>query len=146
MEQPTTKAIDYTMIQYPSLVKRIQSLFIDLLLILIVFTTSSLLISSISEIAISVKAGIFIFCMCLYEPMLVAFAGGTLGHKAMGIKIKSYNNPAKNISIFSAIGRVLIKASLGWISFITVTFNSEKRAIHDMMSGSVVLPKIKFKL
>lgn len=42
---------------------------------------------------------------------------------------------------FQAIIRYIIKISLGWISFLTINSNYEKRAIHDFVAGSVVIKK-----
>lgn len=141
MTKTSTIGIINSEYQYPSLLKRIQALFIDFVLILLIFLFSSMIIGMIGGAATEIKVAIFVFCVCIYEPMLVAFTGGTIGHKMLGIQVKSYEDPDHNISIFSAIVRVFVKALLGWISFLTVTFNSDKRAIHDMASGSVVTLK-----
>ena len=138
MEKASLTSTSYSDIQYPSLLKRIQALFIDFILILVVFALSSLIIGLIGDTATGVKVGILIFCVIIYEPLLVAFTGGTLGHKVVGIQVKSYAQPDQNIPVFSAIIRIVIKGLLGWISFLSVSFNSEKRAIHDMASGSIV--------
>lgn len=138
MEKASLTSTSYSDIRYPSLVKRIQALFIDFVLILIIFALSSLIIGLIGDTATGVKVGILIFCVIIYEPLLVTFTGGTLGHKAVGIQVKSYAQPDQNIPVFSAIVRIVVKGLLGWISFLSVSFNSEKRAIHDMVSGSIV--------
>ena len=138
MEKASLTSTSYSDIQYPSLLKRIQALFIDFVLILIIFALSSLIIGLIGDTATGVKIGILVFCVIIYEPLLVAFTGGTLGHKAVGIQVKSHAQPDQNIPVFSAIVRIVVKGLLGWISFLSVSFNSEKRAIHDMASGSIV--------
>ena len=138
MEKASPTSTSNSDIQYSSLVKRIQALFIDFVLILIIFASSSLIIGLIGDTATGVKVGILIFCVIIYEPLLVAFSGGTLGHKAVGIQVKSYAQPDHNIPVFSAIIRIVVKGLLGWTSFLAVSFNSEKRAIHDMASGSIV--------
>jgi hypothetical protein len=33
----------------------------------------------------------------------------------------------------------VLKTLLGWISFLTITRNTERRAIHDLVSGSVMV-------
>jgi hypothetical protein len=33
----------------------------------------------------------------------------------------------------------MLRYTLGWISLLTISGNSEKRAIHDMAGGSIVL-------
>lgn len=141
MIKSSTIELQKSIYNYPTLLKRIQAVFIDLLLILTVFALTSTIINAIGDIATAVKIAVFISCVILYEPVFVAFMGGTLGHKVMGMRIKKHDKPEENISILSAILRVIVKSLLGWISFLTVTLTSEKRALHDMASGSIVVMK-----
>lgn len=72
---------------YPSLVKRLQAMMIDFLILLSLFSLVSVIIGEFEQVATWVRAGIFLGIICLYEPLLVAFTGGTLGHKLLGIRI-----------------------------------------------------------
>jgi hypothetical protein len=38
-----------------------------------------------------------------------------------------------------ALIRFLVKGLLGWLSFLTVTGSTRKRAIHDLLGGSIVM-------
>ncbi|MGD1892608.1 MAG: RDD family protein [Cyclobacteriaceae bacterium] len=129
------------MMEYPSLVKRIQAVVIDFLLILVLFSVASLLFNSLGEVADGVRIGVLVFCFVLYEPLFVSQMGGTLGHYLLGLRVKQHDAPADNISFLSALGRIIIKGALGWISFLTISSNSEKRALHDIVSGSLVCHK-----
>jgi uncharacterized RDD family membrane protein YckC len=42
-------------------------------------------------------------------------------------------------SILQAYFRYLLKVFLGWISFLTASFNPGKRAIHDLATGSIMV-------
>lgn len=126
-------------LQYPSLLMRVQALLIDVVLVLVIFVLSSYALRGLDDYSVGLKIFIFAFCLFLYEPTLIAFSGGTIGHKLRGLRVKRYEEPDKNLSIFSAVGRVVVKSLLGWVSFITVSFNSEKRAIHDYTAGAVVI-------
>lgn len=130
-------SINTPSIHYPSLLKRIQAIFIDFLIILAVFVLTSLLLGT-EESSIGLKVGVFVFSVYLYEPVLVAFTGGTLGHRLLGLRVKNYHDQDRNISLLSAFGRVIVKGLLGWLSFITITFNPQKRGIHDIATGSIV--------
>jgi uncharacterized RDD family membrane protein YckC len=123
----------------PSLVARIKALFIDILVMLLIFSATSFFISLFGSVPSIVRAFVFIFMIYLYEPVLTAFTGSTLGHKVMRLKVRKYNNPENKISIAQALFRHVIKGLLGWLSFLTVTGNEHKRAIHDLASGSIVL-------
>ena len=131
-------SLDNKHLEYPSLVRRVQAMFIDFIVILCIFTIASLIIGAIGEVADSVRAGILIFCFVLYEPLLISSRGGTIGHYLLKMRVKSYQNSERNINFILAILRILFKAALGWVSFLTVTSNEERRAIHDMISGSIV--------
>lgn len=124
--------------RYPSLVRRIQAVFVDFILILCLFMIASLLFNAMGEVADGVKISVLVFCFVLYEPLLVSIIGGTLGHYLLGLRVKQHEAPDQNISFFSAVGRIVMKTALGWASFLTIGSNQEKRAIHDMVSGSVV--------
>lgn len=128
-------------VQYPSLLRRVQAMFIDFVVILCIFMVSSLIIGAIGSVPDEVKISILLFCFVLYEPLWISLAGGTIGHQLLKLRVKRYNTPERNIGLIPALGRIFAKTALGWISFLTVNSSSEKRAIHDILSGSVVLFK-----
>jgi uncharacterized RDD family membrane protein YckC len=123
----------------PSLVVRIKALFIDLVILLLVFTMVSIVVDAVGSVPSIIKGIIAVFMFYLYDPIFTAFYGGTIGHKIMRLKIKRFQEPDKNISLAAALLRFLMKSMLGWISFFTVTGNINKRAIHDLVSGSILL-------
>jgi uncharacterized RDD family membrane protein YckC len=57
----------------------------------------------------------------------------------MGIRVKNHQETSKNIKFYQGVIRILSKAVLGWLSFLTINFNPEHRAIHDYLSSSIVL-------
>lgn len=72
--------------------------------------------------------------------MLIGMAfGATIGNDKMKIRVRSVANPEKRINLFLAIIRFIFKILLGWLSFITFFTSSRNRAIHDIVSGSVVI-------
>lgn len=129
----------YDGVTFPSLVERIKALFVDMVIILIIFTATTLFIDAFGDIPDFAKGFILIFMLYLYDPVLTSFTGSTLGHKVMKLKVREYQDPEKKISLVRALLRFMTKGLLGWISFLTVTSNKRKRAIHDMVGGSIVL-------
>ena len=138
-DQENTTDKFYEDITFPSLVERMKAVFFDIFILLVVFTLTSLFIDSISDIPAFGKGVIFIFMIYLYDPILIAFTGGTLGHKSMKLKVRRYKHPDKKITLWQAFIRFIIKGLLGWLSFLTVTSNKHRRAIHDLTSGSIIL-------
>ncbi|MCG3167078.1 MAG: hypothetical protein POELPBGB_02861 [Bacteroidia bacterium] len=125
--------------EYPSISTRIQALFIDLVIMLLIFTLTAYLINLAGGAPAWLRGGILITMFFLYDPLAIAFFGGTLGHYAVGIRVKRSNNQSKNVLLPLTFLRFFFKTMLGWLSFLTVTANSRRRAIHDMVSGSVVI-------
>jgi uncharacterized RDD family membrane protein YckC len=86
------------------------------------------------------RAILFISIWGVYEPVSMAM-GSTVGNYLMKIRVRRFNNTEKRINIFQAYGRFIIKFLLGWLSFLTMGLNKEKRAIHDLMTGTIVIEK-----
>ena len=124
--------------QYPTLLERIQSAFIDTIFIIIVIITF-VNITDKYNLPDSLKI-IFICILIAYEPIAMTF-GCTLGNFIKGIRVRNDSNPLKKINIFQAILRYFIKIILGWVSFFTIHSNPKRQAIHDLISGSVLIKK-----
>lgn len=139
MSTPKDKALVAVETQhFPTLVVRIKALFIDTLVLLMVITLATL-IDVAAEVATYLKGSIAIAVFVFYDPFFTCFTGGTIGHKFMRVRVKKANNTTLNISLINALLRFATKASLGWISLLTITSTPKKRAIHDIISGSVLV-------
>ena len=91
---------NYKGIALPTLLVRVKALFVDLCIMLVVFTSTTLFIDSVGDISNFSKGFILIFMFFLYEPLLTSIAGGTLGHKLMTLKIRRYEEPDRKISLW----------------------------------------------
>ncbi len=131
---------------FSSLKERVQAVFFDGLIILFIAFVCFSGLDSLGFADSPLKAPLFILLFVLYDPLMIAFAGGTIGHKMFNLEVKRSDNHEKNINILLAIFRFAIKTFLGWISLLTITGNAEKRAFHDFAGGSVVLKKRKVKV
>ena len=87
-----------------------------------------------------VKAVVFVGIWGVYEPLSMML-GCTLGNYFMKIRVKKHNHPGQKINILQAFVRFLIKLLLGWLSFLTIHFNEERRAMHDLAAGTVMIEK-----
>jgi len=132
-------------VNYPSLAKRIQSIFIDSLLIIVLMFLSGWILDKMNpeqnEGDEWIRIVLFIALWGVYEPLSMTL-GCTLGNYLMKIRVRKHNNAGKKINLLQAYARFIIKFFLGWLSFITISFNPERRAIHDFASGSIVVEKI----
>jgi uncharacterized RDD family membrane protein YckC len=124
--------------KYPQLSERIQSTFIDTLLIVALMFLSANLLDKFNNVPDEVRIAIFVALWIVYEPFCMTI-GCTFGNYIKGIRVKKYSNTTKRINIFQAVIRYAVKILLGWISFLTISTNSKRRAIHDLISGSVMI-------
>jgi uncharacterized RDD family membrane protein YckC len=130
-------------IRYPDLKTRIQSVFIDgMLMIGLMFAAAWLLdkINPSGEDDGWIRAVLFFGIWGVYEPMATTL-GGTAGNYLMNIRVRQNDNTGKKINLLQAFTRFIIKFLLGWISFLTIHTNNEKRALHDLATGTVVIEK-----
>ena len=130
--------------RYPDLKTRVQSTFIDVALMLgLMFLTATILeriTPSQEEEDGWVRALIFILIWGTYEPVATVM-GSTLGNYLMKIRVRKHKDINKKINLLQAYIRFVFKFLLGWVSFITINGNKERRAIHDFAAGSVMIVK-----
>ena len=126
----------------PPLLLRIQSMFIDTLVIMTLMFVAFKL-NDVLDLRSSVLSIVFISVIALYEPICISL-GQTLGQKIMGLKIKKIssvknNQDYQNINLIQSIVRYLAKICLGWISLLTIHSDKYGQALHDKMGGSVMV-------
>lgn len=124
---------------YATLLDRIKAYTIDTILIIILMYFISEVTASFTEVPNYVRVILFAFLFVLYDPLFVSISGGTVGHTFIDISVRKEEHPSKKINFLSALIRFLIKITLGWLSFLTVTNNPKKKAIHDTIAGSMVI-------
>lgn len=125
--------------EYATLLDRIKAVVIDSCILIIVMYTVSEVLNLFEEVPNYVRILIAAFLFVFYDPIFTSNLGGTIGHTFANITVKKDNQKNENINLFSALLRFLLKATLGWISMLTVTGNKKKKAIHDIAANSVVL-------
>lgn len=75
--------------------------------------------------------------LLFYEPAMVTWFGGTLGHRLLNLRVvddKSGTNP----TFSKALGRLVVKGVLGIFSFLSMSFSRRHQALHDMATGTTV--------
>jgi uncharacterized RDD family membrane protein YckC len=123
---------------YPSLSNRIQSAFIDAVLIIVLMFIATTVLDKFENAPDWIRIVLFFGLWAVYEPLCTTL-GCTLGNYMKGIRVRRYTNESKRINFFAAFVRYCIKMLLGWISFLSIHFNPERRAIHDYVVGSVMV-------
>jgi uncharacterized RDD family membrane protein YckC len=133
--------IDYSKVYVlPSIKARYISMLIDILILIVIYTGVTSLLEIIGQVPGFVKGILFVVVVLLYEPILIT-SGATIGQLFMGLRVRNFKHPDQKLSFHLAILRTMVKILLGWLSFVTVTFNINRRAIHDFASGSIMTSK-----
>jgi uncharacterized RDD family membrane protein YckC len=124
-------------IEYPTILRRYFSTFIDGIFVIGMLVLSSYILDSDNTAAIRIRVGLIIFVFFVYEPISTSYFC-TLGQKITGIRIRKISTQNK-ISLIQAYIRIIVKIFLGIISFFTIPFSKNKRAIHDFAVASIVI-------
>jgi len=126
--------------KYPQLTDRIQSVFIDVLFIVVLMLIGSKIIDKYEEVPDWVRIMMFAGIWIVYEPLAVSL-GCTFGQYIKGLRVRSITDTNKKINIIQSLFRYIIKTALGWISFLIISSNPQRRAIHDFAGWSVMIKK-----
>jgi uncharacterized RDD family membrane protein YckC len=123
---------------YARFLPRLRALIIDaIILLLIVFGAIGIATMVRSDnLARPLGFAVAAFWL-LYEPLFVAFAGGTLGHIMSNLRVVD-DRTQGNVGILKAVARSIIKGVLGWVSFVTMLTTRRSQAIHDLLTRSTV--------
>jgi len=124
---------------YPGVLDRVKAIVMDTFIIIIFMFVITYVFSLFNNVPDNAKIFAFIFIFFLYDPLFTSIFGGTFGHMAFGLRVRREKNQTKKIIFPLAIIRFIVKASLGWISLLTVLGNIKRKAIHDYLVGSVVI-------
>jgi uncharacterized RDD family membrane protein YckC len=129
-----------TTTRYPPLIQRYLSTVIDGFVLLFVMVAVSVGLQGSDPTLRGVRIALVLGTFATYEPVLTSTAM-TLGQLVTGIRVRHYDVPYERISIAQAYVRWVVKMLLGWFSFLTMGFNRERRAVHDLAARSVVVAR-----
>jgi uncharacterized RDD family membrane protein YckC len=118
--------------------RRYTSSAIDVLLVLGAAMTIAGLLQSEAVGVVAARVLLIVFLVVNYEPILIS-KRQTVGQWMMGIRVRQRSSPGERISLPRAYLRTLLKLLFGTLSFFTMGFNKERRALHDLATGSIVL-------
>ena len=125
-------------LQFPSLADRVQSTFIDAIFLLLLSFGITEILDKFAAVPDWIRIVLFFGLWALYEPICTT-TGGTIGNRIKGIRVRQQSYPSLKPNIFQSFIRYIFKVAFGWLSFGTMHFNKERRAIHDFASGSVMI-------
>ncbi|HZO45458.1 MAG TPA: RDD family protein [Xanthobacteraceae bacterium] len=124
--------------RYGRFLRRFQAAIIDFMVILVALFGAVFIAITLNSENLARTLGFSIAIgWLLYEPLLVALTGSTVGHYLCNLRVVD-NKTGGNINFFKAVLRTLLKAVLGWLSFVTMATTLRHQAIHDLATNSTV--------
>jgi uncharacterized RDD family membrane protein YckC len=124
--------------RYGRFLRRVQAAFVDAIVIMVAMVSAIFIAIALNSDHLARTLGFSIAIgWLLYEPLLVALTGSTVGHYLCNLRVVD-NKTGGNINFFKALLRTLLKAVLGWLSFVTMATTRRHQAIHDIATGSTV--------
>ena len=124
---------------YPSVLRRYLSTLLDLLILWsIVYLVARIPALANSDWGVTAVA---LPVVLMYEPFLTAFRC-TIGQWVFRLRVRSFEN-GERISVLQAYGRLFMKYLLGAISILTIPARSDRRAIHDFATETIVIEAAK---
>jgi uncharacterized RDD family membrane protein YckC len=114
---------------YARFMPRLRALYIDAIIMMVVaFAVLFVAVRLRSDNIARVLGFTLVVSWLLYEPLLVSFAGGTIGHRRTNLRVVD-DRTQGNVSLLKAIARSFVKAALGWVSFFTMFTTRRSQAI-----------------
>ena len=124
--------------QYARFSRRLRGTLLDWIIALTAIFGAVLVAAMVRNNNVSRALGtLVVIGLVLYEPVLVSFTGGTLGHYFTNLRVVD-ERTGGNVSFFKACIRLVIKGGLGWYSFIIMAATRRNQAVHDLVTRSTV--------
>jgi uncharacterized RDD family membrane protein YckC len=123
---------------YARFLPRLRALYVDAIIMMVVaFGILFVAVLLRSDNIARVLGFTIVVSWLLYEPLLVSFAGGTIGHRRTNLRVVD-DRTLGNVGLLKSFARTIIKAALGWVSFVTMLTTRRSQAMHDLLTRSTV--------
>jgi hypothetical protein len=123
---------------YARFSRRLRGIVVDWIIAMTTIFGAVFVASAIANDNFSRVLGLVVITsLLLYEPVLVSLTGGTLGHYSTNLRVVD-DRSGGNVSFLKACARVVIKAVLGWYSFVILAATRRNQAVHDLLTRSTV--------
>lgn len=123
---------------YPGIFSRVKATIVDSIILVVLMLAMKDVFSMFEDVPNFAKIITFSSIFILYDPIMISLFGATFGHRLNKLKVKRLEND-KKLNFGLAVIRFLIKATLGWLSLVTISSNENRQAIHDNVVKSVVI-------
>ncbi len=140
MEQPNT-VMDPAPPLYARLGPRVRAVIRDLFvyaagIVLLVLLDSLMPAGPVLRGSMIVLVG----ALVLYEPVLVSWVGGTIGHRSLNLRVVRAADGGR-VTFPRALLRIMVKSVTGIVGFLAIELTSRYQGVHDLVAGTVVVPR-----
>ncbi len=122
---------------FPSLLRRCQANFIDRMITYAIMGALLYVVAEINNDNWPLKISAILLALS-YEPLMVSTFRRTIGQRITGITVVSLTVDQK-ISLLNSYTRFGLGLILGWISFLAIHSNNERRALNDLVTDTVLV-------
>jgi uncharacterized RDD family membrane protein YckC len=123
--------------KYPILLRRYLATLVDFLVAFSIAVAIGKTLSVNGELSYNASWWIIVLPFLIYEPILTTVYS-TFGQFVFRFRVRKLDEKNK-INLGQAFIRVIIKYLLGWISLMTIPARGDRRAMHDLATGSIVV-------
>jgi len=134
MNEPDAKEPD--VVHYARVWPRVKALIIDGAILAAAFLVAALVGARLAG-AGPVAFVAWVALWALYDPLMVAFTGGTVGHKLQNLRVVDDRTGGRP-SLPAAFVRNVAKTLVGAISLLGMALSSRSKALHDWVAGTTV--------
>ncbi len=119
---------------YPSLLRRYLATTLDVILVVLILYAYAQTPLSKTQVG---SSGWPILLFFVYEPICNRL-GTTFGQYVMGFRVRTMRDGRK-VPLWRGFVRLFTKYILGFISFIKMPVHKHRRALHDIISGTIAV-------
>lgn len=125
---------------YPKLLRRLQGLFIDGLIVPIaaIGTLVALTYAGIESTWIKVACPMLV--VLLLDPVAVSMTGGSIGHHLTGLRVRK-ERVDERINVLAATVRFVVKMLFGLPAFFVAFVTRKRQGLHDLAARSLIVHK-----
>lgn len=127
-------------IPYTRLSRRFRALFVDGVVLGLGFLVTIYFVKMFGVQPPLLEAIIIFSIVGSIEPLFVSVTGSSLGHHAVGLRVRRASED-KRLNVLLSYARFVAKIPLGLLSLLTVLTTRKHQAIHDLIGNSIVVHK-----
>lgn len=125
--------------EYPVIQDRYKAFFTDGLSLILIAYTGLQVVESLETVPPVSEATLGTLLFVLYEPLMVASVGGTIGHYALSLRVRDAEDDERRLPLYRAFMRFGMKFLFGTFTLFTISSDERSQALHDKVADAVMI-------